>query len=131
MAFSSSFVDLFTFSLPPSAVGTSNLIRNARQAIDASGSHGEISVFAKEDDQFWSIVVSDTGPGLPDKALDHLFQPFQGGTRKEGTGLGLAIAAELIRGHGGSLELEHTDERGTKFVICLPKAIIVLDEAAE
>lgn len=109
----------------------SNLIRNARQAIVASGSVGEISVTANEDEEFWSIMVSDTGPGLPNKAQDHLFQPFQGGTRKEGTGLGLAIAAELIRGHGGRLELVKTDEKGTNFIICLPKTIISQEEAAE
>lgn len=109
----------------------SNLIRNARQAIIASGAAGEISIVAKEDDANWSIIVRDTGPGLPPRALDHLFQPFQGGTRKEGTGLGLAIAAELVRGHGGRLELVDTSETGTSFSICLPKTIMVLDEAAE
>ncbi len=109
----------------------SNLIRNARQAIVASGAAGEISIVAKEDDANWSIIVRDTGPGLPPRALDHLFQPFQGGTRKEGTGLGLAIAAELVRGHGGRLDLVETNEHGTSFSICLPKTVMVLDEAAE
>nr|MDJ0858454.1 ATP-binding protein [Dinoroseobacter sp.] len=51
----------------------------------------------------------------------HLFTPFQGGARKGGSGLGLAIAAELIRGHGGTLELRKTDDAGTTFAICLPK----------
>ncbi len=109
----------------------SNLIRNARQAIVASGAPGEISISAKEDDTNWSIVVQDTGPGLPPRALDHLFKPFQGGTRKEGTGLGLAIAAELVRGHGGRLELLDTNKAGTSFSICLPKTVMVLDKAAE
>jgi len=109
----------------------SNLIRNARQAIVASGSAGEISISAKEDSREWAILVSDTGPGLPNKAIDHLFQPFQGGTRKGGSGLGLAIAAELVRGHGGRLELQSTGSHGTVFLICLPKSIVALDEAAE
>ena len=43
----------------------------------------------------------------------------------------LAIAAELVRGHGGSLELVGSDAHGTSFVIRLPKLIAVLDEAAE
>ena len=98
----------------------SNLVRNARQAIVATGEPGEISVSAREDEAAWRIRVSDTGPGLPKKARDHLFRPFQGGTRKDGTGLGLAIAAELIRGHGGTLALEKSDETGTVFVITLP-----------
>jgi signal transduction histidine kinase len=75
--------------------------------------------------------VRDTGPGLPPKAREHLFRAFQGGARKGGSGLGLAIAAELIRGHGGQLELGHSDENGTEFVVTLPKAIAALDAAAE
>jgi len=109
----------------------SNLIRNARQAIVGSGEAGEILISSREDDVNWSILVRDTGPGLPAKALDHLFEPFQGGARKGGIGLGLAIAAELVRGHGGSLELVNTDVHGTSFEILLPKSIAVLDEAAE
>ena len=109
----------------------SNLIRNARQAIVGSGAAGEILISAGEDEVNWSILVRDTGPGLPAKALDHLFEPFQGGARKGGIGLGLAIAAELVRGHGGSLELLKTDAHGTSFEIRLPKSIAMLDEAAE
>ncbi len=108
-----------------------NLVRNARQAIVATGKPGEISISASEDDEAWWITVTDTGPGLPKKAQEHLFQPFQGGARKGGSGLGLAIAAELIRGHGGRLELRRTGETGTEFAICLPKADAVLPEAAE
>ena len=108
----------------------SNLARNARQAIVASGSAGEISIAATEDDDAWWILVTDTGPGLPKKAVEFLFQPFQGGARKGGSGLGLAIAAELIRGHGGRLELRRTDEQGTEFAICLPKSDAALPDAA-
>jgi signal transduction histidine kinase len=103
-----------------------NLIRNARQAIAATGRHGEIAISATEDETAWSIHVTDTGPGLPPKAREHLFQPFQGGTRKGGTGLGLAISVELIRGHGGTLELLRTDASGTEFEIRLPKSEAVL-----
>ena len=99
----------------------SNLVRNARQAIEASGKGGEICVSAHEDDDAWWITVTDTGPGLPPKAQEHLFKPFQGGTRKGSSGLGLAIAAELVRGHGGVLELHRTGPDGTEFAICLPK----------
>lgn len=109
----------------------SNLVGNARQAIVGTGEAGSISISASENDSDWTIVITDTGPGFPNKALDHLFQPFQGGARKGGIGLGLAIAAELIRGHGGRLELTQTGEDGTSFTIYLPKSIVVLDEAAE
>jgi signal transduction histidine kinase len=102
----------------------SNLARNARQAIMARGDTGEIRVAAEEDDRGWIITVSDTGPGLPPRAQEYLFQPFQGGTRKGGSGLGLAISADLVRGHGGTLKLLHTGPEGTAFEICLPKAVI-------
>ncbi len=109
----------------------SNLVRNARQAIVASGKGGTITIRAAEGENDWSVTVVDDGPGLPAKAREHLFQPFQGGTRKGGHGLGLAIAAELVRGHGGRLDLVSSDENGTTFVIHLPKSVMVIDEAAE
>lgn len=98
----------------------SNLVGNARQAILGSGKPGEINVAAREDDRGWSINVTDTGPGLPPKAQEFLFRPFQGGARKGGTGLGLAISAELVRGHGGTLTLKSTGVEGTCFEIQLP-----------
>ncbi len=99
----------------------SNLVRNARQAIEAAGKPGTIEISGGEDDADWWIRVGDTGPGLPPKAREHLFTAFQGGTRKGGSGLGLAISAELVRGHGGQLGLLRTDEDGTEFIIRLPK----------
>ncbi|WP_146591731.1 sensor histidine kinase [Puniceibacterium confluentis] len=98
----------------------SNLVRNARQAITGTGKPGEICVSARITDSAWVIEVSDTGPGLPAKAQEHLFQPFQGGVRKGGSGLGLAIVQELVRGHGGTLTLRETDGTGSCFVIRLP-----------
>jgi signal transduction histidine kinase len=99
----------------------SNLVRNARQAIVATGKPGEISIAVGEGDGVDVISVADTGPGLPPRAQEHLFKPFQGGTTKGGTGLGLSIARELVRGHGGELSLDTTDDTGTRFVISLPK----------
>nr|WP_247651022.1 HAMP domain-containing sensor histidine kinase [Roseovarius autotrophicus] len=98
-----------------------NLVRNARQAIMRNGAVGEITIMAAEDANEWIIRVRDTGPGLPPKAREHLFKPFQGGVSKGGTGLGLTIAAELMRGHGGRLMLEQSNEGGTSFCITLPK----------
>lgn len=99
----------------------SNLVRNARQAITATGKPGEINICADETEDAWLIRITDTGPGLPPKAQEHLFQAFSGGARKGGSGLGLAISAELIRGHGGTLDLIRTGADGTVFEICLPR----------
>lgn len=103
----------------------SNLVRNARQAIAASQSEGQITVSASETENAWKIVVADTGPGLPQKAQENLFTPFQGRASKGGTGLGLTISAELIRGHGGTLELAQSSAEGTVFAINLPKSQVV------
>ncbi len=108
-----------------------NLVRNARQAIEATGKDGTIKVKAKETEDAWHIMVCDTGPGLPPKAQEHLFQPFEGGVRKGGTGLGLVIASELVRGHGGSLKLLKTNETGTEFELTLPKHPLEIGKAAE
>lgn len=106
----------------------SNLVRNARQAIEATGQDGMIELGCGETDAEWWIRVGDSGPGLPAKAREHLFAAFQGGARAGGTGLGLAIAAELVRGHGGRLELVRSDAQGTEFMIRLPKAVGPADQ---
>ncbi|REF67169.1 MULTISPECIES: ATP-binding protein [Paracoccus] len=109
----------------------SNLVRNARQAIEATRRPGTIEIGAGEDEQEWWIRIGDTGPGLPKKARDFLFQPFSGGSRKGGTGLGLAIAADLVRNHGGRLELLRSDEEGTQFILHLPRELAGLASQAE
>lgn len=103
-----------------------NLVRNARQAIVATGKPGEICVQAEETEDAWLIRVRDTGPGLPPKARENLFRPFEGGVAKGGSGLGLAIGLELVRGHGGTLVLKETSTNGTIFEICLPRGDLSL-----
>ncbi len=99
----------------------SNLARNARQAIAATSAPGNVTISAGQDRQVWTIRLQDSGPGIPQKALEKLFTPFEGGMRKGGSGLGLAIAWELVAGHGGRLELEESGAKGTRFCITLPK----------
>jgi signal transduction histidine kinase len=66
------------------------------------------------------IDLADDGPGLSPKARDNLFRPFAGSARPGGTGLGLAIARELLRAHGGELQLVETTAAGTIFRLRLP-----------
>ena len=98
----------------------SNLVRNAAQALEAAGRRGRVTVTARNAGSQTEIEVADTGPGLPQKARENLFQPFRGGVREGGSGLGLVIAAELVRGHGGTLMLAETGPAGTVFRIVLP-----------
>ncbi len=94
-----------------------NLGRNAVQAMDGAG---EVRVSARHDDSTAVIEVADSGPGLPPKAREHLFEPFAGSTRPGGTGLGLPIAREIMHAHGGALRLARSDETGTAFRLELP-----------
>jgi signal transduction histidine kinase len=57
---------------------------------------------------------------MPKKARLNLYQRFRACVRQGGAGLGLVIAAELVRGHGGTLVLEETGSRGSTFRISLP-----------
>ncbi|WP_336510186.1 HAMP domain-containing sensor histidine kinase [Ruegeria lacuscaerulensis] len=98
-----------------------NLVRNARQALVAAGKPGRITIAGCEYETNWCIEIRDNGPGLPPKARENLFTPFQGGVRKGGSGLGLAISQELVRGHGGDLVLAETGPMGTTFEIRLPR----------
>lgn len=92
-----------------------NLVRNAVQALESQAEAaadrggkrpaGVITVAAHREGRKVTIEVSDTGPGVPERARDKLFRPFQGSTRKGGSGLGLPISAELAAAHGGSLKL--------------------------
>ncbi len=93
----------------------SNLVRNAIEA-----GAGRVTVSAEEMAESVAIEVRDDGPGLTARAKERLFQPFAGSARSGGTGLGLAIARELMRGHGGELELASTGPEGTVFRLTLP-----------
>ena len=95
-----------------------NLARNAQQAMAEAG--GLISVTAWQAGEQIVIEVADTGPGIPPSAREHLFEAFSGSTRPGGTGLGLPIAREIMRAHGGDIELAHTGEDGTAFRLLLP-----------
>ncbi len=108
-----------------------NLTRNAVEAIEAVAAkrqqdgtnlqvQGLIRISAQRMGSAVTIWVSDTGPGLPERARAHLFEPFQGSGRKGGTGLGLAISAELLHAHGGTIRLKSTGAHGTSFELTLP-----------
>ena len=102
-----------------------NLLRNAREAIEGAGDRaGRGQVFAELRKARGASVLrlTDDGPGVPERALLNLFQPFVGSARRGGTGLGLAIARELAQGHGGDLDLVETGAGGSVFELTLPGA---------
>ena len=96
----------------------SNLVRNAAQAIEAAGHNGRVTIAAREAAGQTEIRVADTGPGLPQKARDNLFQPFRGGVRQGGSGLGLVIAAELCAGTAARWRWSRPGRGGRSFASC-------------
>ncbi|WP_043752356.1 sensor histidine kinase [Methylobacterium nodulans] len=103
-----------------------NLVRNAVQALALAGTAGGapplVTIEAAREGAVVTILVSDNGPGLPERARANLFSPFQGAARPGGTGLGLPIAAELTRLNGGTLTLDET-RIGARFRITLPDRV--------
>lgn len=95
-----------------------NLGRNAAEAVAKTG--GLIAITAWQREGRTVIEMADTGPGIPEGAQTHLFEAFSGSARPGGTGLGLPIAREIMRAHGGDIELAHTGEDGTVFRLILP-----------
>jgi signal transduction histidine kinase len=102
-----------------------NLTRNAIEA----GSR-TVTVSAAEQDGVVAIDIADDGPGLPATLAEDPFRPFHSG-RRGGSGLGLAIARDLVRAHGGEIELAATGPAGTRFRLSLPLVPGVDDSAVE
>jgi signal transduction histidine kinase len=100
-----------------------NLVRNAAQALESHPRNGaatqQIRITGRREGSVTIIEVSDTGPGVPQRARDHLFEAFHGSARAGGSGLGLAIAAELVRAHGGDIHLVE-GTIGATFRIAIP-----------
>ncbi len=96
-----------------------NLLKNA---VEAMPDGGTIAVETSLGDGAYEIRVTDTGPGIPEKMLPHLFTPFH--TTKgvgKGTGLGLAVCYGIVKMHGGSIRATNRPTGGACFEITLPE----------
>ena len=103
-----------------------NLVLNACQAIEGGGT---IRVGVRGESGQVVLSVEDDGCGIPPELIDRIFDPFF--TTKsvgEGTGLGLSISYEIVRRHGGEIEVESVPGRGSAFRVRLPAARDVGDE---
>jgi signal transduction histidine kinase len=98
-----------------------NLVVNALEATH----HGDtITIDAHvdaADPPFFIVAVSDSGRGIDRAAMERVFEPFFT-TKEAGTGLGLAIVRQIIVRHGGTVDLESSEGRGTRVTIRLPAA---------
>jgi signal transduction histidine kinase len=106
-----------------------NLARNAFQALESrevkDPGRDQIRITGRREGAVVVMEVSDTGPGLSERARAHLFEAFQGSTRTGSAGLGLAIAAELVRAHGGDIRLVE-GTIGATFRLTIPDRAVEL-----
>jgi signal transduction histidine kinase len=107
-----------------------NLARNAVQALESRDAvdpgRDQVRITGRREGAVAVIEVSDTGPGLSERARAHLFEAFQGSTRTGSVGLGLAIVAELVRAHGGEIRLVE-GTIGATFCVTIPDRAVDLD----
>jgi len=95
---------------------------------------GEIRVEMRGTDAGAELVVADTGTGIPPEALPQLFNRFYrvpgaNGRTHEGSGIGLSLVRELVKQHGGSIEVDSTMGRGSSFRVCIPFGVTHLPSA--
>ena len=93
-----------------------NIIQNA---VDAMADGGTLTIAAGAEGER-SILVRDTGPGIPQENIKKIFLPFFT-TREKGVGMGLALAHKIVTSHGGRIDVESEPGRGTTFQVILPQ----------
>ncbi|MCD6585457.1 MAG: HAMP domain-containing histidine kinase [Desulfobacteraceae bacterium] len=101
----------------------SNLILNAKDAIIEKGQgKGKIDINVKSHIDGIIIKVSDNGPGIPQKNVKEIFEPFFSTKPTTGTGLGLGIVKKLVTLYDGEIRIESNVGSGTTFTITLPES---------
>ena len=106
----------------------SNLVENA---IKYNKEHGWVKVTLDADHQFFTIVVADSGLGIPQESMDHIYERFYRVDKSRsreigGTGLGLAITKSAIMMHRGSIKVESFEGEGTTFTVRIPLTYIAV-----
>lgn len=100
-----------------------NLLRNAREALGGNGGAIEVHVAHEElttGGREALLAVVDSGVGIPPEHLEHIFEPFFTRGKVGGTGLGLATVARIVADHRGTIEVQSTPGRGSRFTLRLP-----------
>jgi signal transduction histidine kinase len=103
-----------------------NVFENACQAMTTNAetqpgdTQSRLRVATRATDDRIEIVISDTGPGIPGEVMTRIFEPLFS-TKNFGIGLGLPTAKHIVEQHGGNIEVETEEGRGTSFVLWLPR----------
>jgi signal transduction histidine kinase len=93
-----------------------NLIKNAMHAMNRGG---VLTLSTTEASDGVAVSIADTGAGMSQEQLARIFEPFFT-TKSKGTGLGLMIVQRIVRDHGGRIDVESREGKGTTFTIWLP-----------
>jgi two-component system NtrC family sensor kinase len=97
-----------------------NLMMNAQQAMEQS-KEKKLYVTTTAQNGSVTVLVRDTGPGMPPEVQKHIFEPFfTTKVRGKGTGLGLSVSASIVSAHKGKIQVESSMGQGTTFKIELP-----------
>ena len=103
-----------------------NLIKNAAEAMALHPSPGlarELSLSGREETNWVIASIKDSGPGIKRTDIGHLFEAYFTTKGSDGTGMGLFLTRQVIKAHGGSIDVQSKEGQGTEFVIRLPKFI--------
>ncbi|MCM1104343.1 MAG: ATP-binding protein [Clostridium sp.] len=100
----------------------SNLVENA---VKYNNEHGWVKVLLDADHQYFTVEVSDSGIGIPEEAMDHIYERFYRVDKSHsreigGTGLGLAITRSAVLMHRGTIKAASAPGEGTTFVVKIP-----------
>ena len=98
------------------AVVIKSLIKNAKQAI---GEKGVISISLKKVGTFFELVVTDSGPGIDNETVEHIFEPMFT-TKTKSLGLGLTVLKETVDAHEGKVDVDTGKDKGSTFRIFIP-----------
>jgi C4-dicarboxylate-specific signal transduction histidine kinase/ABC-type uncharacterized transport system substrate-binding protein len=103
-----------------------NLVLNGLDAMQDSVERHLLVTTGTDEDDAVNVIVSDHGPGVPERDLQRVFEPFYT-TKTQGLGMGLAIARSLVESHGGRLRVENNKNGGATFTFTIPAAEVLGD----
>ena len=97
-----------------------NILKNC---MEHTPEHGRIRIQVSENAVYTGILISDSGKGIPEEAIPHIFDRFYRGTERSGTGfgIGLAFARKIITSQNGSLQVRNLQPHGAEFEIRIYK----------
>ena len=96
----------------------SHIIQNSFNAMTSGGTL-TIDVERIRENETCSIIIKDTGKGIPQEDIDRIFDPFYT-TPEKGVGLGLPLSKKIIEGHGGKITVHSVPDQGTTLTVLLP-----------